>query len=213
MFAFVDGAVDLNRRLDRGGAGFGGIGVVLMDETEGTDISSYRIVGVPFWPQAFLITNNTMELFAAHTACHLIRQEIEAGESVEIWSDSTYVKGMLSFGSQWMAKKNVELVSYFRHLTARPNVTIHHCRGHSGFAWNELADTAAQKATELRKGFDANIKASIGKSCIFCERFPCLKEDRGFGKTTSKLSNSRAYSGKTKCADRKSLITEGARHV
>jgi ribonuclease HI len=198
MYAFVDGAVDKNRRRDQGGAGFGGAGVVLV-ATDRDSITSYRVIGVPFWPHSIFITNNTMEIMAVMVACNAMSEEIALGKTVHIWSDSTYAKGSLSFGSNWTAKKNIGLIEYARRTTAKSNVQIYHCKGHAGYSWNELANTAAQKAVELKKGFDATFKASIGRVCLFCNKFPCQDQDKKFGVRDSFLSAKDGYAGILEC--------------
>jgi len=200
MYAFVDGAVDVNRRRDQGGAGFGGTGVVLI-ETNAGRISSYRVVGVPFWPHSMFISNNTMEIMAVQVACNLIHDRIMSGKDVHIWTDSEYAQGVLSFGSSWMPKKNAALIDFVRRATARTNVLINHCKGHAGFAWNELANTAAQKAVEMKHGFDRTVQSEISKLCFGCVSFPCLDLDKGiFGVSSSRLANPRSYN-KKKCAN------------
>ena len=196
MYAFVDGAVDINRRCDQGGAGFGGAGVVLVT-TDKDSITSYRTIGVPFWPHSIFITNNTMEVMAVQIACNALSKKLEAGEDIRIWTDSTYAKGSLSFGSSWVAKKNVALIEFVRRSTARSNVVIHHVKGHAGFAWNELADTAAGKAVEHRRGFDKTYRCLVSKLCFRCRHFPCHHE--GFGTKTSVLADTRAYAGVIEC--------------
>jgi ribonuclease HI len=199
MLAFVDGAVDKNRRRDQGGAGFGGAGVVLV-KTDGGLATSYRVVGVPFWPHSMFISNNTMEIMAVQAACNILEPEILAGKDVHIWSDSTYAKGMLSFGTSWTAKENQALVEYIRRTTARHNILIHHVKGHAGFAWNELADTAAVKAVEYRRGFDREFQCLVHHVCFQCSKFPCKKPDyRNFGLKSSKLLET--YREGIKCAD------------
>ncbi len=207
MYAFVDGAVDLNRRCDQGGAGFGGAGVVLV-KTRGKHVVSYRVIGVPFWPHSIFITNNTMEVMAVQIACNVLNEALVAGRDLRIWTDSTYAKGMLSFGSPWMAKKNKALIEFVRRSTARSNVIIHHVKGHASFAWNELADTAAGKAVEHKRGFDKTYLCSISELCFRCRKFPC--NHKGFGIKTSRLPNPHAYAGFLDCVEFKSAkLVEG----
>jgi ribonuclease HI len=61
---------------------------------------------------------------------------------VELFSDSSYVNGVLCKG--WKAKANKELIVGLRErLKARPNVTIHWIAGHVGVDGNEKADVLA----------------------------------------------------------------------
>lgn len=198
MYAFVDGAVDLNRRRDQGGAGFGGAGVVLV-RTRGKHVVSYRIIGVPFWPHSIFITNNTMEVMAVQVACNAWREALAAGRDIQIWTDSAYAKGMLSFGSSWVAEKNRALIEFVRRSTAKSNVIFHHIKGHAGFAWNELADTAAGKAVEHKRGFDKTYPCSICELCFRCRKFPC--QQKGFGTKTSRLLSPDGYAGFLDCIE------------
>jgi ribonuclease HI len=205
MYAFVDGAVDVNRRRDQGGAGFGGVGVVLVRK-DADEIVSYRIIGVPFWPHSMLITNNTMEVMAIKIACDILLGLSDPETPINIWSDSQYAKNMLLFGSNCVANTNVALIDYVRRTTARPYIHIFHCRGHAGFAWNELADMAATKAVEKRRGFDATIACKVGADCFRCKRFPCGAPDKGtFGLQTSLLKNRYVE----KCSDYEVVSVEG----
>lgn len=201
MYAFVDGAVDINRRRDQGGAGFGGAGVVLV-AMNAEAVISYRVIGVPFWPHSIFISNNTMEVMAVQVACNVLQEEIDAGADTHIWTDSSYAVGSLSFGSSWMPKKNVTLIDSVRRSTARANVHFHHCRGHKGFAWNELSNLAAQKAVEKRKGFDATYECSISELCFSCKKFPCGKTDsKRFGLKVAVLTEPQGYAGILECED------------
>lgn len=206
MYAFVDGAVDLNRRRDQGGAGFGGVGVILM-RMRHDRVDAYRVVGVPFWPHSMFISNNTMEIMAVQVACNILQEQIQKGEDVHIWTDSTYTKGSLEFGSPWMPKKNVALIDFVRRSTACKNVHIHHCKGHDGFAWNELANLAAQKAVEKRRGFDELYDSKICRKCFFCSKFPCNTPDlKSFG---LKVANLWWAYPLTECIEHKPLALEG----
>lgn len=208
MYAFVDGAVDLNRRRDQGGAGFGGAGVVLV--TTNPFASAYRVIGVPFWPHSIFISNNTMEIMAVQVACNVLRKELEAGSDIHIWTDSSYAKGCLSFGSSWVPEKNVALIDSVRRDTARGNVNIYHCRGHKGFAWNELANLAAQKAVEKKKGFDATYESRVSRRCFFCSKFPCETPDlKKFGLKTCELAWAYESPG---CIEYDPLELEGVDH-
>jgi ribonuclease HI len=205
MYAFVDGAVDINRRRDQGGAGFGGAGVVLV-QAVADSITAYRIIGVPFWPHSMLITNNTMEVMATKIACDLRDHK----EVLHLWSDSMYVKNMLTLGSSYVAQANTDLIAYARWSTAHEGVWIHHCKGHAGFAWNELSDMAATKAVALRKGFDKTYGCNISRLCFRCSRFPCAATDaRRFAVETACLKSPRAYAGIVECERFKASEVEG----
>jgi len=205
MYAFVDGSVDVNRRLDQGGAGFGGAGVVLVTAVADS-ITAYRVIGVPFWPHSMLITNNTMEVMAAKIACNLRDHK----EDFHLWSDSIYVKNMLTFGSNYVAEKNSDLIAYARWSVARAGVFIHHCRGHAGFAWNELANLAAQQAVRNKRGFDKTYACAISRLCFQCKKFPCGLGDDKFGLKTAELK--RNYAGIVGCDRYEDLSVEGLAH-
>ena len=205
MYAFVDGAVDVNRRRDQGGATFGSAGVVLV-QRDAEDITSYRIIGVPFWPHSLFITNNTMEVMAAKIACDV---GADYKNDFHIWSDSQYVKNMLSFGSGYTAQKNCDLIEYARRSVARDRILVHYCPGHTGFVWNELADLAARKAVELRKGFDKTYVCRISLLCFRCSKFPCDTGMRGFGTEHAALKEPLAYGGLLECDQFEMIDVEG----
>jgi len=196
MLAFVDGAVDINRRLDQGGATFGGAGVVLVQQ-DADSLTSYRVIGVPFWPNSLLITNNTMEVMAAKIACDLWKPE-KSGEILHVWTDSAYVKNMLSFGTGYSAQKNKELIEYARRFSSREDVMYHHVRGHNGLPWNEMADLSARKAVTLKKGFDKTYACNISLLCFRCRRFPCTG-DKTFGTKNVALATPNGYAGISEC--------------
>lgn len=205
MYAFVDGAVDINQRRDQGGAGFGGAGVVLV-QTAGDHITTYRVIGVPFWPHSIFITNNTMEVMAAKIAADLRDHK----EDLHIWSDSQYVKNMLAFGSNYTAMQNKDLIAYARWSVARDGVYIHHCRGHAGFAWNELANLAAQQAVKNKRGFDRAYGCAIGRLCFRCKKFPCDIRDDKFGLKTAELRQ--RYADIVECDQYEYCQVEGLSH-
>lgn len=177
FFCFTDGAVDLNRV---GGANIGGTcAVVLRIEKS---IEEMTVWGKFYTKEKHVVTNNTMELRAVGLAGRFLQKRIEEGAEVHIWTDSQYAQGCLKYGSNWMPEKNVELISMMRAYVAYPNVQIHHVRGHSGVAWNVLADTGAVKAVEMKKGFMGFKKVQIAVQCFYCARFACL--DKDFGKST-----------------------------
>jgi len=205
MYAFVDGAVDKNRRRDQGGAGFGGAGVVLV-RTTADGITAYRVIGVPFWPHSLFITNNTMEVMAAKIACEICGDQGD----LHLWSDSQYVKNMLTFGSSYRAEKNKELIDYARQYVARSGVYIHHCHGHTGFVWNELANLAARQAVVLKKGFDKTYACAVSRLCFRCKEFPCGDSNvNAFGLKTATLEDPKAYAGILSCDEFSGYSIEG----
>lgn len=198
--AFVDGAVDANRRRDQGGAGFGGTCAVIAEYNPEVIVGTL-VSALPWHPGsvgAFVgdhgkkvgsdeaITNNTMELLAVWTAARRLHVEIEEGAEVHIYTDSQYAKGSLRWDSDWKGASNRRVIDKIRgEYTAKPAIRIHHVRGHWGVSWNELANLGATKAVALRRGFTGHLKTKISLPCFFCQRFAC--EDPTFGTKTSHL--------------------------
>lgn len=177
FFCFTDGAVDLNRV---GGADFGGACAVILRIDK--IIEEMSVWGKFFTIKDGAITNNTMELTAVGLAGRYLQKRIEEKAEVHIWTDSQYAQGCLRYGSNWMPEKNLDLIAEMRAHVAYPNVQIHHVRGHSGVAWNELADTGATTAVRLKRGFLGHKTVKIALRCFYCAKFACL--DPKFGKVS-----------------------------
>jgi ribonuclease HI len=198
--AFVDGAVDRNRRREEGGASKGGSCAVILPlrdtaPWEGS-LEEIIVVGKYFdreiegdcWGEdGSVITNSTTELQAVYLACTELIEPIEAGAPVHIWSDSQYAIGCLSHGSTWNPNVNRKTIKHMRKITARPNVQIRFVRGHHGFRWNELTDLGAKKCVELMRSYKGRRTARALLPCVLCARFPC--KDPNFGTKTSELKN------------------------
>lgn len=105
-------------------------------------------------------TNNTAELGALHYAMILAAEEVSAGRSAAIFTDSKY---SLQCVTQWAAGwekrgwvrkegaiKNLDLIKTLFSLwkTIKGQVVIHHVNGHAGIMGNELADRMSLLAIE-----------------------------------------------------------------
>ena len=98
-------------------------------------------------------TNNQMELTALIEAYKLL----EPGESVLVYSDSSYAVNIINeWAARWQANgwrrgqrreivENLDLVKELYELSkARPLATATWIRGHNGDKWNEYADALAR---------------------------------------------------------------------
>jgi ribonuclease HI len=112
-------------------------------------------------------TNNTAELNALHQALRMAEDEIKAGHSVEIRSDSMYsINCVCTWAPGWEKRgwkkaggeiKNLEIIqlSYVIYQRIQADLQIAHVAAHVGTEGNELADRMAMygaqsKVTELR---------------------------------------------------------------
>jgi ribonuclease HI len=106
-------------------------------------------------------TNNRMELTAVIRAL----QSLKRGCSVEIYTDSQYVKnGIESWIHGWKRNgwktadrkpvKNAELWRELEALTAQHRVSWHWVRGHTDHPGNDRADTLANRGVEQVRGVD-----------------------------------------------------------
>ncbi len=106
-------------------------------------------------------TNNRMEMTAAITALN----KISTGSTVELYTDSQYLKN--AFTNGWMAKwkrngwitaakkpvLNQDLWIKLDNLINANNVSFHWVKGHAGFNYNERCDfLARQEATNFKLG-------------------------------------------------------------
>lgn len=90
-------------------------------------------------------TNNIAELTAIAITLDLLDEaEVPEDAAVAVFSDSSYVNGVLTKG--WKAKKNTELILGIRaRLAKRPKVEIIWVAGHAGIPGNERADALATR--------------------------------------------------------------------
>lgn len=115
-----------------GNPGPAGIGVVVIEGAERTELSEYLGEG----------TNNIAELTAIERGLEVVK---DRSRSVYVHSDSAYSIGLLS--KDWKAKANVELVARIRALVARfPSIHWVKVPGHAGVPENERCDQLAREA-------------------------------------------------------------------
>ncbi len=96
-------------------------------------------------------TNNIGELTAILMALEVLDERgVDAEAQVEILTDSSYSRGVLTQG--WKAKANRELIAAVKAaLARRPRATVHWVAGHAGIADNERADALATLGVEESK--------------------------------------------------------------
>ncbi len=132
VVAFTDGAC-------HGNPGPAGAGAVVR-LPEGRRIEVHRALGRG--------TNNIGELTAILMAFEVLDEEgVPAEARVEVLTDSSYARGVLTQG--WKAKANKELVAAVKDaLGRRPQSTVHWVAGHAGVPDNERADQLATQGVE-----------------------------------------------------------------
>ena len=108
-------------------------------------------------------TNNVAELLAIIKALSILRQEIEDGKKIVIYSDSTYsIRCCTDYGEKcekknWMKKKGVEIPNAkivkvaYGFCKGKKNIVFHHIDAHTGLQdrhslGNENADRLANLA-------------------------------------------------------------------
>jgi ribonuclease HI len=108
-------------------------------------------------------TNNTAELHALHQALLLAQRQIDAGQSTQVRSDSSYgLNAITKWAAGWEKRgwrkaggeiKNLELIQtlYALHGEIADDVTLEHVSAHVGIEGNELADRMAMIAVERRE--------------------------------------------------------------
>lgn len=118
-----------------GNPGPAGLGIVMTDGDERTEVSEY--LGHA--------TNNIAELTAILRALELVAEE----RPMRVHTDSQYSVGVLQKG--WKAKANVELIQSIRRaLGRRPATRLLYTPGHAGVELNERADQLARMAVATR---------------------------------------------------------------
>lgn len=126
--AWTDGACS-------GNPGPAGLGIVLFDATQRTEISEYLGHG----------TNNIAEL----TAVLRVLERIPKTQPATIHTDSQYSIGVLQKG--WKPKANTELIATIKEeLSGRRGTRLEYTPGHAGVALNERADQLARMAVSTR---------------------------------------------------------------
>ena len=115
-----------------------GIGAVIVDDGERTELSEYLGTG----------TNNIAELTAILRALEVIPPERRSAPVI-VHSDSSYSIGLLDKG--WKAKANKDLVATIRQLTKKfPKLRFVKVKGHAGIPENERCDELATSAISAR---------------------------------------------------------------
>jgi ribonuclease HI len=107
-------------------------------------------------------TNNTAELNALYHALRMAEAEIEAGNTVEVCSDSAYsINCIRSWAPNWEKKgwkkpggeiKNLEIIQdcYAIYRRIEKELNLIHVAAHVGTEGNELADRMAMLAVQLK---------------------------------------------------------------
>lgn len=122
-------------------------------------------------------TNNTAELNALHQALLMAQRGIQAGNSVEVLSDSMYSLNCIrTWAAGWEKKgwkkqdgeiKNLEIIkaAYLVYNTIKDQIRLRHVAGHAGIEGNELADRmamyAAQKKQRELKLYEGELNVDI----------------------------------------------------
>jgi ribonuclease HI len=108
-------------------------------------------------------TNNIAELNALHYALRMAETEIEAGNTVEVCSDSAYsINCIRSWAPNWEKKgwkkpggeiKNLEIIQNCHKIYRRIEdaLKLTHVAGHVGTEGNELADRMAMLGAQSRE--------------------------------------------------------------
>jgi ribonuclease HI len=108
-------------------------------------------------------TNNTAELNALFHALLMGEKAMQAGQTVEILSDSKYALSCIDvWAAGWEKRgwkktggeiKNLAIIqaSYTLYNRIKPAIRLTHIRGHVGIEGNELADRMAMLAVQTRQ--------------------------------------------------------------
>ena len=156
---FCDGACEPNP----GKAG-SGMAVYRAGELESLWYGAYNPAG----------TNNTAELNALLQALMLAKTEIEADNTVQVRSDSSYgLNAVTKWAAGWKKRgwrkaegeiKNLEIIQelYALYQEIEDDVNLQHVSAHVGIEGNELADRMAMLAVERREVRMAQIRRRAG---------------------------------------------------
>jgi len=122
-------------------------------------------------------TNNTAELNALYQALTMAQREIEAGNSVEVLSDSMYSLNCIrTWAAGWEKRgwkkqdgdiKNLEIIkaTYALYNVIKDNIRLTHVAGHAGIEGNELADRmamyAAQRKQQALKRYEGELNVDV----------------------------------------------------
>jgi ribonuclease HI len=120
-----------------GNPGPAGLGVVILDGTQRTELSEYLGEG----------TNNIAELMAILRGLEAVKDK---SRPVVVFSDSAYSIGLLT--KPWKPKKNVELIVELRAVCKTfSDLRFVKVAGHAGVALNERVDQLAREAIVRRR--------------------------------------------------------------
>lgn len=120
-----------------GNPGPAGLGVVILDGTQRTELSEYLGEG----------TNNIAELMAILRGLEAVTDK---SRPVVVFSDSAYSIGLLT--KAWKPKKNVELIDELRTVCRKfSDLRFVKVAGHAGVPLNERVDQLARDAIVRRR--------------------------------------------------------------
>jgi ribonuclease HI len=99
-------------------------------------------------------TNNRMELLAVIRGL----QELKVPCMVTVYTDSTYVLGIMTKG--WNARKNGDLIEELENaeILGGHQIIVHHVNGHSDNIGNQLVDAKAKEMSTALKELGHNYK-------------------------------------------------------
>jgi len=127
-------------------------------------------------------TNNTAELNALHQALLFAKQALEAGQTVQIMSDSQYsIKCVCEWAYGWKAKgwtrkagdiANLEIIKPAHQLydAMKDDLVLQHVAAHIGIEGNELADRMSIHAIEQQHKAFSQFSAPLDISKILALR-------------------------------------------
>lgn len=139
---YIDGAAF-------GNPGFGGYGIIKL-----TRDNEFVI-----WKEGPAVTtNNQMEMIALFYVLQDISENARPRE-ILILSDSMYVVDGVFKETSWSIRPDfpnqelwIKIWELYKDLTSSGiRITIEHVRGHSGNAWNEVADAAAKLGASVAR--------------------------------------------------------------
>jgi ribonuclease HI len=127
-------------------------------------------------------TNNTAELNALHQGMLMAKDEIAAGKTAVVFSDSQYsIQCIVQWAAGWEKAgwkkksgeiKNLELIQtmYSLYQQLKESIQILHVNGHVGLEGNELADRMSIMAIETRETDLARFTDPIDVATILATR-------------------------------------------